>query len=297
MERHGLVENTREVRRVLLITLLANEGVAALKIVWGYLTGSIGMLSDGFHSLFDGLTNVLGLIAIWVAAHPPDEEHPYGHRKFETLFTVAVAGLILFTCYEVLLHVYRSFTEGHRAEVGAGSFLVMGITIIVNFLVMRYERKRASALGSDFLMADALHTKSNLLSSLGVVAGLLFTLMGYPLADTLAGVVVAGFIAKIGFDILRSAAEVLVDTVRMDTEEVCRVVFSVEGVEGCHHIRTRGSEHHVNLDLHIKLDPEMTLRRAHEITHHVEESLRSEFPQVADIVVHTEPVRQPREEG
>jgi cation diffusion facilitator family transporter len=286
MERHSLVENAREVRRVLLITLLANEGVAALKITWGYLTGSIGMLSDGFHSLFDGLTNVLGLIAIWVASNPPDEEHPYGHRKFETLFTVAVAGLILFTCYEVLLHVYRSFTEGHRAEVGAGSFLVM-----------RYERKRASALGSDFLMVDALHTKSNLLSSLGVVAGLFFTLLGYPLADTLAGVLVAGFIAKIGFGILRSAAEVLVDTVRMDTEEVCRVVFSVEGVEGCHHIRTRGSEHHVNLDLHIKLDPEMTLRRAHEITHHVEESLRSEFPQVADIVVHTEPVRQPREEG
>jgi cation diffusion facilitator family transporter len=297
MERHGLVRNTREVRRVLLITLLANEGVAALKIVWGYLTGSIGMLSDGFHSLFDGLTNVLGLIAIWVASHPPDEEHPYGHRKFETLFTAAVAGLILFTCYEILARVYHAFADGHGAEVRAGSFLIMGITIVVNLFVMRYERRRASELGSDFLMADALHTKSNLLSSVGVVAGLFFTLIGYPLADTLAGVVVAGFIAKIGFDILKSAAQVLVDTVRMDAEEVCRVVLSVQGVEGCHHIRTRGSEHHVNLDLHIKLDPEMTLRRAHEITHHVEDSLRREFPEVADVVVHTEPVRHEQGEG
>jgi cation diffusion facilitator family transporter len=98
----GLLENAREVRRVLLYTLVLNEAVAVAKIIWGYLSGSIGMVSDGLHSLFDGVTNVVGLIGIWVASHPPDREHPYGHKKFETIFTIVVSGLIFMTCLGVL---------------------------------------------------------------------------------------------------------------------------------------------------------------------------------------------------
>ncbi len=292
MERHGLVDNTGEVRRTLLYTLLANEAVAAAKLFWGFSSGSVGMVSDGFHSLFDGVTNVLGLIGIWIASHPPDSEHPYGHRKFETLFTVVVAGLIFFTCYEILLRAYRSLRGVREVEVSAESFVVMAATIAVNLVVMAYEKRRGVELKSEFLLADAKHTKSNVLSSLGVVAGLVFTGLGYPMADALAGVVAAAFIAKIGYDILKSATDVLVDTVRMDAGAVCDVAMTVEGVRDCHNIRTRGSEHHVSLDLHIQLDPEITLRKAHGITHMVQDRLREEFPEVKDIVVHTEPRRR-----
>jgi cation diffusion facilitator family transporter len=285
----GLLENAREVRRVLLYTLLMNEAVAVAKIVWGLLSGSLGMLSDGLHSLFDGVTNVVGLIGIWVASHPPDAEHPYGHKKFETVFTIVVSGLIFMTCLGVLERVYRSLSDEREVEVTIVSFAVMAVTIAVNFWVMVYEKRKGRELGSDFLMADAMHTKSNLLSSAGVVAGLVFTGIGYPAADAIAGVVVAAFIARIGYDILRSAADVLVDTVCIDTGAICRVALEVEGVRDCHKIRTRGSEHHVHLDLHIHLDPEMTLERAHEITHRVQDKLKEAFPQVTDIVVHTEP--------
>jgi cation diffusion facilitator family transporter len=170
----------------------------------------------------------------------------------------------------------------------------MAVTIAVNFWVMVYEKRRGRELGSDFLMADAMHTKSNILSSAGVVAGLVFTGLGYPVADAIAGIMVAAFIAKIGYDILKSATNVLVDTVRIDTDAICRVALEVEGVRDCHKIRTRGSEHHVHLDLHIHLDSEMTLERAHEITHRVQDKLREAFPQVADIIVHTEPDGGPR---
>lgn len=289
MARYGLVENAGQVRKVLLYTFVANEAVAAAKLLWGFFSGSIGMLSDGFHSLFDGLTNILGLIGIWIAAHPPDREHPYGHKKFETLFTVIVSGLIFFTCYEILVRVWKSLTDSARAEVSVESFVVMAVTMAVNFFVMRYEKRRGEELRSEFLIADAMHTKSNLFSSAGVVGGLVLTALGLPVADALAGVVVAAFIAKIGYDVLRRATGVLVDTVCIDSSAVCSVVLSVEGVKDCHNIRTRGSAHHVYLDLHIKLDPEIRLEEAHEITHRVQDRIREEFGEVTDIVVHTEP--------
>lgn len=285
----GLVDNTGQIRRVLIYTFFLNEAVAIAKIIWGYVSGSVGMLSDGFHSMFDGVTNILGLIGIRVASHPPDKEHPYGHRKFETVFTIVVSGLIFLTCLGVLVRAYRSMAMDREVEVTSVSFAVMAATIVVNFFVMAYEKRKGVELRSDFLIADAMHTKSNILSSSGVVVGLVFTWLGHPLADAIAGVVVAIFIAKIGFDILKGATDVLVDTVRIDMEAICDAVLLVKGVRHCHKIRTRGSANHVHLDLHIHLDPEITLEQAHEITHKVQGSLREAFPQVADIVVHTEP--------
>jgi cation diffusion facilitator family transporter len=291
MEEHGVVDTNRKVRRVLIYTLVLNEAVAVAKIIWGYMAGSIGMVSDGFHSLFDGVTNVLGLIGIWIASQPPDEEHPYGHKKFETMFTVIVSGMIFLTCFEILRHVYRSLLDGPTRNIGITSFLVMTITIAVNFFVMRYEKRKGVELKSDFLIADSLHTKSNLVSAVGVVIGLLFTRMGYPIADAVAGVLVAVFIAKIGYDILKGATEILVDAVGMDSDAICEVVKSVEGVRNCHNVRSRGSKHHIYLDLHIQLDPDIPLKTAHEITHAVQSKVKNAYPEVADIVVHTEPDR------
>jgi len=247
------------------------------------------MVSDGFHSLFDGVTNVMGLIGIWIASHPPDAEHPYGHKKFETMFTVIVSGMIFLTCFEILRHAYDSLMDGPVRHISRTSFLVMAVTIGINFVVMRYERRKGVELKSDFLIVDALHTKSNLISSVGVVIGLVVTRMGYPIADALAGVLVAGFIAKIGYEILKGATEILVDTVGLDSDAICDVVKSVEGVRDCHNVRSRGSKYHIYLDLHIQLDPDITLKTAHQITHAVQNRVKESYPEVVDIVVHTEP--------
>ena len=96
------MKRLKKVRRVLFYTLFLNMSVASAKIVYGYITDSISMLSDGFHSFFDGTSNIIGLAGIWMASHPPDENHPYGHRKFETLSTVAVAALIFIAGFEIL---------------------------------------------------------------------------------------------------------------------------------------------------------------------------------------------------
>lgn len=281
---------TQQVRRVLIITLVLNEAVAAAKITWGYMTGSLGMMSDGFHSLFDGVSNIVGLVGIWIASHPPDREHPYGHKKYETLFTIIISVMIFGTCFQVLKHVWLSFTTaGHETLAPNLSFGVMAATISVNIFVVLYEMRRGRKLGSSFLMADAMHTKSDILASVAVVVGLVFTRLGYPIADTIASLVIIFFIARIGYQIIKSASDVLVDTTCIDTHAIEGVALRVRGVKGCHGVRSRGTSQYVYLDLHIQVDPEISLKQAHNMAHQVEDRIKHEFPNVADIVAHVEP--------
>jgi len=286
---HDLTDTVPEVRRVLIVTLVLNELVAMAKIFFGYITGSIGMVSDGFHSLFDGISNIVGLIGIWLASRPPDEQHPYGHKKYETLFTIVISVMILGTCLQILRRVFHSFTEGNVTEVSTASFIVMAATISVNIFVMLYEGRMGKKLGSDFLVADALHTKSDILTSVAVVIGLIFTRLGYPLGDTAAALIITFFIARIGFQIIKNASDVLVDTTLLDPEAINDVVCSVKGVKGCHGVRTRGLKRHIYMDLHILVDPEMTTQDAHDLALEVEHRIHHEFEDVDDIVVHIEP--------
>lgn len=287
---HSLSDDAKRIRRVLLVTLILNVSVAAMKMLYGWHSGSIGMLSDGFHSLFDGASNIVGLVGIWIASRPPDAEHPYGHSKFETLFTVAISLMIFGACFRILNDVYRSVFETHAPpRVTALSFAVMAATMAVNVFVMTYEGRQGRALKSDFLIADALHTKSDVLASSSVILGLIFSHLGYRHADAIAGAVVVVLIARVGWGIIRRASDVLVDTVCLDTHAIEMVVRAVEGVRNCHGIRTRGAEAHVSLDLSIHVSAGITVESAHEIADEVERRIREAFPEVEDIVVHTEP--------
>jgi cation diffusion facilitator family transporter len=277
------------VRRVLIVTLILNAAVALAKVVYGYVTNSVAMTSDGFHSFFDGVSNVVGLIGIWIAAHPPDAEHPYGHKKYETLFTIIIAVMIFATCFQILKKVYSSFVREVAVAVTEASFIIMFLTLCVNIFVMLYESKKGKQLGSDFLMADAMHTKSDIFVSLAVVVSLILTKAGYPRSDTIVGIIITFFIARIGYGILKDASRVLVDTTRLGTSEIGSVVNSIDGVKGCHDIRTRGSSSAVYLDLHVLVDRNLSIEKAHGIADSIEESIKKEFPAVVDIVVHVEP--------
>jgi len=278
-----------QVRKVLIYTLILNALVAIAKVVYGLITNSVAMMSDGFHSVFDGTSNVIGLIGIWIASHPPDEKHPYGHKKYETLFTIIIAVMLFTTCFEILKKVYQSFHEDHKTNVTQTSFLIMLVTMGVNIFVMFYEKRKGKLLGSEFLIADAKHTKSDILVSLTVIISLLFTRMGYNRADVIVGLIIALFIARIGYEILKSASDVLVDTVCLDTSAIEFVVNSIEGAKGCHNIRTRGSMNSIYLDLHILVDKNMSIEDSHSIADIIEEKIKKEFPSVVDIIVHIEP--------
>ena len=278
-----------QVRKVLIATLILNVLVALAKAVYGFITNSVAMVSDGFHSFFDGASNVIGLVGIWIASNPPDEKHPYGHKKYETLFTIIIAVMLFTTCFEILKKVYQSFHEDHKIQVTQVSFLIMIMTTGVNVFVMLYEKRKGKQLGSEFLIADAKHTKSDIVVSLTVIASLVFSRMGYPHADVIVGLIIAIFIARIGYEILKDASNVLVDTVCLNTRAVESLVNSLDGVRGCHDIRTRGSENSIYLDLHVLVGRNLSTEKSHEIADSIEETIKREFPSVVDIVVHVEP--------
>jgi cation diffusion facilitator family transporter len=290
MDEHSLNKDTPiQVRRVLIYTLILNCLVASAKVFYGYMTNSVAMMSDGFHSFFDGFSNVIGLVATWIASRPPDKEHPYGHKKYENLFTIIIAVMIFATCFQVLRKVYFFFVEGYRTTVSPISFSIMFITIGVNVLVMLYESKKGKELGSSFLIADAMHTKSDIFVSVAVIVSLFSAKMGYYLVDPIVGIIIIFFIARIGYKILKEASQVLVDTVCIDTPAIKFVVNNIKGVRGCHDIRTRGSVNSTFLDLRVLVNKELPTERSHEIADTIERELKKEFPSIVDIVVHIEP--------
>lgn len=283
------MQRLKKVRQVLLYTLFLNIAVALAKIIYGHAIGSVSMFSDGIHSLADGTSNIIGLIGIWVASQPPDESHPYGHRKFETLSTIAIAVLIFGAGMEILRKSYHRLQHPLDIEVTSLSFLIMGITLAVNTGVMLYEAKKGRELKSDFLIADSMHTRTDIFISISVVISLIAAKIGYPVIDALAALVITVFIARMGFSILKSATDVLTDAACIDSDEIKELACKIDGVHECHEIRTRGRKDYVNIDLHILVDPEAKAKDAHDIAHFVEEAIKEKFPSVIDVVIHVEP--------
>jgi cation diffusion facilitator family transporter len=284
------------VSRVLFRVLLLNLSVAAAKIAFGYATGAISILSDGFHSLTDAASNVVGLVGVRAAERPPDADHPYGHRKYETVAAAAVTVFLLLVMIEVLRNAVNHLTgRALLHEISIASFLVMAVTVGVNLFVISYESREAERLASEVLLADAMQTRGDVWTSVTVIAALVGARSGVPILDPLAALVVAGFIGYAGFQIARTTTGILSDRIVIADSDLERVVMSVAGVLGCHHIRTRGSSDHVFLDLHVWLPPDMRLNEAHDLSHVVKDRLMARYPQIADAVIHIEP--PPVEDG
>jgi cation diffusion facilitator family transporter len=279
-----------DVSRVLVRVLVLNLVVAAAKIVFGYSSGAISILSDGFHSLTDAASNVVGLVGVRAANRPPDEDHPYGHRKYETVAAAAITVFLLLIVVEIVRNALDHLS-GRAAphEITVASFVVMALTIVVNLLVIVYESREAKRLGSEVLLADATQTRGDVWTSVTVLAALVGARSGTPMLDPLAALVVAAFIAYAGYQIASATTRILSDRVVIAGSDLERVVMSVPGVLGCHHIRTRGSADHVFLDLHVWLPASMPLSVAHDLSHVVKDRLIARFPQIADAIIHIEP--------
>ncbi len=278
------------VARVLVRVLVLNFGVALAKIGFGYFSGAVSVLSDGFHSLIDASSNVVGLIGIHAARQPPDEDHPYGHRKYETVASGAFVGFTALVMLEVLRNAFNHLL-GRTAvhAITAGNFVVMIVTVVVNLIVIRYETREGRRLSSEMLIADVLQTRADVWSSFTVIAALAGTRLGLPILDPLAALVVAAFIGYGGWQIFHATTGILSDKSVMLERDIEHVVMSVPGVLGCHEIRTRGSEDHVFLDLHVWLPPDMRLDEAHDISHVVKDRLMTRYPQIGDAIIHIEP--------
>ena len=282
-DRHHSV--VRVLRRVLALNLL----VAFAKIALGYFSGAVSILSDGFHSLADASSNVVALVGVSAAQRPADEDHPYGHRKYETMASLGILMFMLIVLSEVARNAIGHLRAPRQPSVLPVGMITMVATLAVNVLVVRYESRAARRLRSEVLGADARHTQSDVWTTVAVLAALVGVWFGYPIFDPLAGLVVSVFIGYACWQIAREASGILADQVVIAEEELRSIVESVPGVVGSEKIRTRGTADTVFVDLHLWIDPRTPLGEAHAVSHVVKDRLMAQFPAIVDVVIHIEP--------
>ena len=279
----------RYIGRVLWYVLFLNLLVAAAKVGLGLVTRCLSVLADGVHSFSDASSNILGLIGIHLARQPSDFDHPYGHRRYETLASLGIAGLLFLVSFNLLREALDLFWHPRNPSVEAVSFLVMVVTVAVNIGVTLYERGRAEELESDLLRSDSMHTASDVLVSVSVLAGLGLIRFGWAWVDPVITVLISIVIFRVAVSIVKQSSDVLCDHNVLDADEVIKLVATVEGARGCHMVRSRGHMDDIQLDLHLLVPDEMDIKHAHDVANRVERVLRDAFRGVTDVVVHLEP--------
>ncbi|MEX2680099.1 MAG: cation diffusion facilitator family transporter [Candidatus Sigynarchaeota archaeon] len=285
------MDTIQGIRRVLWITMFLNLIPTVVKLAVGWMTNTLSIIADGFDSVFDAGSNVVGLVGIWVASKPADEKYPYGRRKAETMTALVICFLLFITAWELVKtaidHVVNPALIA--ANVNAWSFVAIGVSIVVHVGVVIYELKEGKRLRSDVLVADALHTRADVFVSISVGGGLVFIHFGLPLADPILTIVVAVVIINIGIGIIKESVPTLIDKEKMPVGEVEQIVKSVPGIRSVHNVRSRGHEQAVYADLHIRVDPGMSTEGSHAIAHEVEHKLRQFDPDLKDVTIHVEP--------
>lgn len=279
----------RSVKRILIGILILNLIVTVTKFLVSAMTGSIAVLADAFNALVDSSSNVLGLFGIHAASDPPDSGHPYGHRKYETIATLGISGLMLLAGWEVVQDVVKRLAGGQSPTVTPLSLVLILLTLPINLFVVWYERRRGRELGSDVLQADATTTQINIFVSLAALIGLLGSSIRLPWLDIVLALVIVGYVAVAAYRIIRETSDVLTDSAVVDPHLVEDTARRVPGVWFATKVRSRGREDDVHLDLRVKVDPAMATEQAHAIASEVERRLKERIPGVVDAVVQVEP--------
>lgn len=279
------------VRVALLVVLGLNALSAALKIAVGARTGAITVLGAALESTLDMLSNGVAIFAISVAARAPDEDHPYGHEKFETLGTLGIVVFLSITCFELLRQSILELRGVHVPPTSSPlDVAILVISLGVNFCVVLYERRRARALKSPLLLADSAHTAGDILVTALALASLALSHFGIDHADPLLGIVVALLIAWSGYHILRDSIPILVDARAVEADRIAAVVSLIPGVAGVRSARSRRTASgHFFAEITILVDGATSVADAHDFTDEVERALARELG-AAEAIVHVEPI-------
>lgn len=282
--------NFQKVKRVLWIILFLNLGVAVMKIMAGSLIKSMSMTADGFHSLTDGTSNIVGLIGVHFAAQPEDDDHPYGHKKFETIAGLFIAGMLFFISMNVIVGALSRLIQPIEPTVSLESLLVLLITLVINIFVSRYEKQQGEKYHSDILLADAMHTRSDIFISLGVLVTLIGVKLGLPaIIDSIASLVVSVFILRAAYQIFQDTTGILTDKAVIDETKLKEIALRFPQVKDVHKIRSRGRLDDIHIDLHVMIKPEMSIEEAHQLAHDLEAEAKKELYPSIQMIVHLEP--------
>lgn len=277
---------------VTLIGMALDLFLAGLKIIGGTLTQSFALVTDGIHSLTDAITDIFVLLVARFAHAAPDEDHPYGHGRFETLGTIGM-GVVFFSTAAVLLYdSYQRLQDTADLPVPAAAGLGIALLSIAGKeWIFHYTMRVARRLNSNLLKANAWHSRSDAISSVAVLIGLIGAQQGYPWMDTLAAIFVACIIARIGWELCMDALKELVDTAipKERRQQIQRCIMAVDGIMGVTRLRSRSSGGKIILEVQLLVNPRISVSEGHQLGEIVSRSLTGNFSDVGDVIVHIDP--------
>jgi cation diffusion facilitator family transporter len=284
-------QRSSAVRRTLLVVLALNAVVALVKVVIGFRTGALTVLGAALESALDMFNNVIGVMLVSVASKAPDEDHPYGHDKFETLGAIGIVGFLSISCFELLREGVSVLINGAKPHsITPIDVALIASTLLVNVFVVWYERRRGRELESAFLLADAAHTGSDILVTLLALGSLALSNVGWPLLDASLAITVALIIAWSGFQILRKSVPILVDERAIDSRELRTVVLGVDGILDVRSVRSRSTASgQLFAEVTIGVAGTRSVDEAHRLADAVEAAIEREFG-TSQVTVHVEPV-------
>ena len=282
----------QDVRKVTLVGAFVDLVLGVVKIMIGISAGSQALVADGVHSLSDLATDFLVLFAAKHSHRAADAEHPYGHGRIETVATVILGAALIVVAIGISYDAVRRMLEPELLmHPGVLALAVAFISVLSKEAIYQYTASAARRLRSKMLHANAWHSRSDAISSIVVVIGIGGAMAGYPYLDAIAAVAVALMIAKIGWDLLWKSLQELIDT-SLEDEQVDAIrnfITSVHGVQALHMLRTRRSGNDALVDVHILVDPSLSVSEGHQIGEQVRTSLIEQMEDISDVTVHIDP--------
>ena len=281
-----------EIRRLTLIGGVLDLFLGFIKVLVGYIGNSQALIADGIHSLSDLITDILVLVATKQSAQAADEGHPYGHDRIQTLVSLALAGSLGIIAIVIAWDaVIRIVSPESLLQPGFWPLAVAAISVVSKEGYFQYVVRHPSTATSRMLYANAWHSRSDALSSLAVIVGVGGVLAGFAWADAFAAIVVAGLLLVVAYRIGREGAEELIDSAASPVlnANMRKTILSIEGVRDSHELRTRRMADKVLADVHIRVDPLISVSEGHRIGDEVMDTLKTRFPEVGDVVVHIDP--------
>ena len=290
----------QDIYKVTIWGSIVNFILLIFKFIAGVLGHSSAMVADAIHSLSDFATDIIVLFFVRISSKPADTTHKYGHGKFETLATEFIGFALLAVGIGILIEGIKNIVAVVRGEMlqapGVIALLAAAVSIISKEILYQYTVYKGRKINSQAVVANAWHHRSDAFSSIGTlvgIAGAMFLGEKWRVLDPVAAVIVSVFILKVAIDILRNSLEELMEHSLPDAEEeeIKQIILSTNGVESPHHLRTRRIGNRVAIEVHIRMNGDMTLTKAHQITTEVEQQLKLRFGENTHIGIHTEPIK------
>ena len=292
-------KNYKKIQYILFVILVLNIIVAVSKIVMGNISKSSAMSADGFASLADGLSNVIAIVGVYLASKPEDEDHQYGHGKIEIITGLIIGLFLLYAGFNVVMEAIGKIKNPVDINISPLSLLVMLFTLVINIIVAYYEYKKGNELNSPILIADSLHTKSDIFVTVGVIIALILIRLGMPyILDPVASFVVSLMIFYAAYNVFKENINILIDVKIVDDKEVKNLVMTeYPCVKEMHKIRSRGTKNNIFMDMHIQVDPKMTVEESHRLMHNIERTIQKNIEENAHVIIHIEPYFDNKKDG